>query len=239
MNDDQRRRAVSANLTAVRDRIRAACAASARDPQEVTIVAITKTFPASDVRILADLGVRHMGENRHPEAGRKARECADLDLTWHFVGQLQRNKANAVAQYADIVESVDRPALIDTLSRAAGNAGREIGVCVQVDLDASPTDSGPSARGGAPRPQVLDLADQIAASAGLRLLGVMAVAPLGQDPGPPFRLLADTHEVVLARHPQARMRSAGMSSDFEAALHAGATHLRLGSALLGRREQVK
>lgn len=239
MTEDERRSTLARNLDVVRGRIKAACAAHGRDPQEVTIVAISKTFPASDVRILADLGLRHMGENRHPEAGEKARQCADLDLTWHFVGQLQRNKAGAVARYADIVESVDRPALVTALSRAAQSADRRLGVCVQVDLDPPDPAAPGRSRGGAPVAAIGDLADQIAASPGLELLGVMAVAPLGQDPRGPFEALAAAHDTITAAYPQARMRSAGMSADFEAAIAAGATHLRLGSVLLGHREQLK
>jgi pyridoxal phosphate enzyme (YggS family) len=239
MTDEHRRAALTGNLQAVRDRIAASCAASDRDPQEVTIVAITKTWPAGDVRILADLGVHHVGENRHPEAALKASECADLELTWHFVGQLQRNKAGAVARYADIVESVDRPALVTALGKAAQSAGRRLGVCVQVDLDPAVEAAGGGSRGGAPVEAVPGLADRIVATPGLDLLGVMMVAPLSQEPAAAFQRLADVHDTITDRYPQAQMRSAGMSADFEAAIAAGATHLRLGSALLGHREQLK
>ena len=99
---------IADGLDAVRERIAAACAAAGRDADEVTLVVVTKFFPASDVRLLADLGVRDVGENRHQEAVEKAAECADLDLRWHFVGGLQSNKAAAVAAYADVVHSVDR-----------------------------------------------------------------------------------------------------------------------------------
>jgi PLP dependent protein len=236
-----RRAELAENLAVVTDRIGAACAAVDRDPEGVTIVAITKTWPADDVALLAELGIRHVGENRDQEAREKAAACAGLGLTWHFVGQLQRNKAASVARYADIVESVDRSSLVAALDRGAGRAGRHLGVCIQVDLDESPhpgTDAGP-ARGGAAPDQVLDLADQIGACDGLELLGVMAVAPLGQDPGPAFDRLAVLHERLAARHPGATMRSAGMSGDLEPAIAAGATHVRLGSALLGHREPLK
>jgi len=239
MTDDQRRAELAQNLAAVNDRVAGACAASGRNPQEVTIVAITKTRPASDVRILADLGIRHVGENRHQEAHAKATECADLPLTWHFVGQLQRNKAGSVARYVDIIESVDRPTLVTALERGASNAGRRLGVCVQVDLDQSGQGASGGLRGGAQPEDVAGLCDQIAASESLDLLGVMAVAPLGEDPSGPFQRLADLHDTITARHPQAVMRSAGMSGDLEAAVTAGATHIRLGSALLGHREQLK
>ncbi|MCU0300463.1 MAG: YggS family pyridoxal phosphate-dependent enzyme [Candidatus Nanopelagicales bacterium] len=236
-----RRAELAAHLAAVHERIDAACRAVGRSGEEVTVVAITKTFPASDVRLLAGLGVRHVGENRDQEARPKAEACRDLDLTWHFVGQLQRNKAASVARYADVVESVDRGRLVTALDRAAGEVGRRIGACVQVDLDerAHVPEPGVPGRGGCPPAEVLDLAGQVAASRHLDLLGVMAVAPLGADPVAAFDLLAAVHAQVLAEHPAAGMRSAGMSGDLEAAIAAGATHVRLGSALLGRREALK
>ena len=158
-----RRAELAENLTAVTQRVAAACVAADRDPQEVTIVAITKTWPASDVELLAELGVRHVGENRDQEAREKATACAGLGLTWHFVGQLQRNKAASVARYADIVESVDRPSLVAALDRGAEQAGRRLGVCIQVDLDETPHEgsSGGAVRGGAAPDEVLGLAEQV------------------------------------------------------------------------------
>ena len=236
-----RRAELAQNLTSVTQRITAACVAADRDPQEVTIVAITKTWPAGDVELLAELGIRHVGENRDQEAREKAAACAGLGLTWHFVGQLQRNKAASVAGYADIVESVDRASLVAALDQGAERAGRRLGVCIQVDLDRTPADgtAGGPARGGAGPDEVLGLADQIGACDRLDLLGVMAVAPLGADPGAAFDRLAAIHEQVRAQHPGATMRSAGMSGDLEPAIAAGATHIRLGSALLGHRESLK
>ena len=237
----QRQAELAGNLATVRQRISGACAAAGRDPGSVTIVAITKTWPASDVHLLAGLGVRHVGENRDQEAREKAAACTGLGLTWHFVGQLQRNKAPSVAQYADIVESVDRTALVGALDRAAVQAGRRIGVCLQVDIDGSHNDAGPGgpARGGAAPADVPGLADQVAGSSSLDLRGVMAVAPLGVDPRSAFDRLVVVHEQLLTQHPGASMRSAGMSGDLEPAIAAGATHVRLGSALLGHREPLK
>jgi pyridoxal phosphate enzyme (YggS family) len=236
-----RRAELAENLTAVTQRVAAACVAADRDPQEVTIVAITKTWPASDVGLLAELGVRHVGENRDQEAREKAKACAGLGLTWHFVGQLQRNKAASVARYADIVESVDRPSLVAALDRGAEQAGRRLGVCIQVDLDETPHEatSGGAVRGGAAADEVLGLAEQVVGCGSLELLGVMAVAPLGVDPAPAFDRLAMIHDQMRAHHPGATMRSAGMSGDLEPAIAAGATHIRLGSALLGHREPLK
>ncbi|MGB7982474.1 MAG: YggS family pyridoxal phosphate enzyme [Candidatus Nanopelagicales bacterium] len=250
MSRTARREQVRANLATARTRIAGACATVGRDPAEITIVAITKTFPTSDVALLAELGITQVGENRDQEARVKAQECGGLGLTWHFVGQLQRNKAGSVARYADVVQSVDRGALIGALDRGAGAAGRRLGICVQVDLSEAGADTGggpdlgPEAgrtlhRGGARPDGVLALADLVAGAEHLDLLGVMAVAPLGADPQPAFDRLAAVHDRVLLGHPQARMRSAGMSGDLEAAVAAGATHVRLGSALLGHREPLK
>jgi pyridoxal phosphate enzyme (YggS family) len=239
--DPGRTEELAANLTSVRARIDAAVSAAGRSAGSVTVVAITKTWPASDVRILAGLGVDHVGENRDQEARPKAAECADLSLTWHFVGQLQRNKAGSVAHYATIVESVDRVPLVAALDRAAGQVGRRIGVCLQVDLVEAPdpVHTGPGRRGGARPDEVLDLAAEVAGAGNLDLLGVMAVAPLGVDPRGPFDRLAAVHERLLVEHPGATMRSAGMSGDLEEAVAAGATHVRLGSALLGHRKSLK
>lgn len=223
-----RREAIAANLARVRQRVAEACAAAGRDPAEVTIVAVTKTFPAADVRLLADLGVLDVGENRDQEAAPKAHELADLPLRWHFVGQLQTNKCRSVAGYAHLVHSVDRPRLVAALS-AAVREGHRLGCLVQVALDDAPD------RGGARAVDVPSLADAVAAAPGLELRGVMAVAPLGADPRRAFARLADVASGVRRQHPGAAIISAGMSGDLEAAIAAGATHVRVGTALLGDR----
>jgi len=228
MSDD-RLAELAANLGRVRARLAAACRAAGRDPEAVSLVAITKTWPADDVRRLAALGVRDVGENRDQEARPKAAACADLGLVWHFVGQLQTNKARSVAGYADVVHSVDRPRLVSALDRGAVEAGRAVGVLLEVALD------GEAGRGGAPAAEVPALAALVAESAALRLLGVMGVAPLGADPAPAFARLAAVSAALRSEHPQAGWISAGMSGDLEAAIAAGATHVRVGTALLGRR----
>src|SRR5689334_23217681 len=167
-----RRAELAANLASVRARIEAACAAADRDPDEVGLVVVTKYFPPSDVRLLADLGVRDVGENKHQEAQAKAAECADLGLVWHFIGGLQSNKAAAVAAYAGVVESVDRPKLVSGLNRGAGERDAVLDCLVQVSLDPP----GASGRSGADPSDVPRLADAIAAAEHLRLAGVMAVA---------------------------------------------------------------
>lgn len=230
-----RRAQVEAGLTSVRGRIARACEAAGRSADEVTIVVVTKTFPASDVRLLAELGVRDIGENKHQEARAKHDECADLPLRWHFVGGLQSNKASAVAAYCDVVHSVDRRKLVEALDRAAESADRAVGCLVQVSLDPGTAEG----RSGVPTEQAVELADRVAAAGGLDLLGVMGVAPLDGDPGKAFDLLAEVAEQVQVQHPAARMISAGMSSDLEAAIACGATHVRVGSAVLGEREVLR
>ncbi len=204
-----------------------ACAAAGRDRTEVTVVAVSKTWPAADVRALRELGVRDFGENRDQEAAEKAAEVPDV--RWHFVGRLQTNKARSVASYAAVVHSLDRPRLASALSAGAGLAGRTVDVLVQVALDDGP------GRGGAAPAAVAALADIVADLPGLRLAGVMAVAPLGGDPAAAFRRLGALSRALRERHPEAVAISAGMSGDLEAAVTAGATHLRVGTALFGRR----
>jgi pyridoxal phosphate enzyme (YggS family) len=222
-----RREELAANLADVEARIAAACAGAGRSREDVTLVAVTKTWPASDAALLRDLGVTDLGENRDQEAAPKAAEVPDV--TWHFVGSLQTNKCRSVAGYADVVHAVDRLAVVEALAEGAQRAGRELVALVQVSLDGDP------ARGGAPVAEVPQLADHVAGAEGLRLGGVMAIAPLDADPAHAFALLARVAAQLQAAHPGATVVSAGMSGDLEQAVAAGATHLRVGSALLGPR----
>ena len=230
-----RRDEIEAGLATVRDRIEGACTDAGRSSTEITLVVVTKFFPPSDVRLLADLGVRHVGENRHQEAVEKAGECADLDLDWHFIGSLQSNKAAAVAGYSTVVESVDRTKLLGGLSRGAQEHGKELDCLVQVSLD-PPEASG---RSGAAMDAVPGLAERVLEADGLRLRGVMGVAPLGGDARAAFARLAEVAAVVRLMEPQATWISGGMSGDLEEAIKEGATHLRIGSAVLGPRPVVK
>ncbi len=232
--DADRTAQIRAGLAAVRDQIAAAAAAARRDPAEVTLVAVAKTFPAADVRIAAGLGVREVGENRDQEARVKAAELADLNLNWHFVGQLQRNKCASVARYATVVHSLDRPAVIDALAAGAQRAGRHVVGLVQVDLG-TPHSDRTARRGGASPDAVPALAELIAAAPALRLGGVMAVAPLGADLAAAFGRLRRIAETLRRSHPDAGIISAGMSGDLAAAIAAGATHVRVGTAIFGGR----
>jgi PLP dependent protein len=229
VTDSPRREELALRLAEVRRRIAKACDASGRDVGDVTLIAVTKTWPASDVRLLSELGIADVGENRDAEAAPKAAQCADLPLTWHFIGQLQTNKAPSVVRYASVVHSVDRARLIQALGRAARRAGRVIQCLIEVSLDDDP------ARGGAPAAEVPALAEAVAAEASLVLGGVMAIPPLGVPPAEAFARLLDSAAAVRAVRPAATVISAGMSGDLEAAVAAGATHLRIGTALLGDR----
>lgn len=228
-----RRDEIEASLATVRGRIQGACAEVDRDPAGVRLVVVTKFFPASDVRLLADLGVRDVGENRHQEAQAKAAECADLPMTWHFIGALQSNKAAAVASYSHVVESVDRVKLVAPLSRGAHE--RPLDCLLQVSLDPP----GERGRAGADPGQLDELARAVEEAPPLRLRGLMAVAPLGEDPAAAFDRLARIRTDFLVEHPTAEWLSAGMSGDLEQAVRAGATHVRVGSAILGSRPRVK
>jgi len=231
-----RREELAAALAAVQGRIERACIAAGRRREDVHLVVVTKFFPASDVALLAGLGVTDVGESRDQEAAAKVAElrCAEdaggaAVPRVHFVGQLQSRKAGSVARYADVVHSVDREKVARALDRGAQAAGRTLDVLVQVSLDADPD------RGGVPVAQAGELADLVAGMGHLRLRGVMAVAPLGADPDHAFADLATVAVGIRERHPGATWVSAGMSGDLEAAIAHGATHLRVGSAILGSR----
>ncbi|NYT94398.1 YggS family pyridoxal phosphate-dependent enzyme [Salinispora sp. H7-4] len=233
---------LAAGLARVRTRIADACAAAGRDPGAVTMIAVTKTYPASDVVALVGLGATEVGENRDQEAAAKAAEVAAAGVVprWHFVGQLQRNKAKSVVRYADVVQSVDSVRLARALDRAsAAERDRPLEVLLQVSID------GALGRGGAlPGSADLDaglgpVAEAVAGADGLRLGGLMAVAPLGWEPDRAFARLAEVAAGFRAQHPQAALLSAGMSGDLESAIRHGATHVRVGSALLGMRPTLR
>jgi pyridoxal phosphate enzyme (YggS family) len=233
---DPRRREIADRLHQVTDRITAACAAAGRPPDQVHLIAVTKTFPASDVLHLAALGVADVGENRDQEAAGKAAavSAAGVDLRWHFVGRLQRNKCRSVVRYADWVHSVDSVRLAAALGAAAAAADRTVEALVQVSLDGDPTRGGAVLAG----PSEVDLArvtDAVASAVGVRLAGLMAVAPIDWEPEAAFARLAEIAHKVRVNHPTATVLSAGMSGDLEAAVRYGATHIRIGTALLSQR----
>jgi len=201
----------------------------------VTLTAVTKTYPASDVLLLAGLGVTDVGENRDQEAAPKAAEVrsAGVGLRWHYIGQLQRNKAKSVVAYADVVESVDSLRLAAALEKAAAGREKPLDVLIQVSIDGDPE------RGGAAGDDLWRISDAVASSGALRLGGLMAVAPLGWEPDRAFARLAEVRDRLVAAHPGATVLSAGMSGDLEAAIRHGATHVRIGTSLLGMRNPLR
>lgn len=227
-------------LDAVRQRIDRATTAAGRGDNPPRLIVVSKFHPAEDVRRLAALGVKDFGENRDQEASAKAEELEGLDLTWHFVGQLQSKKSKTVVRYASAVHSVDRAQLVTALERAMAAqqelTGRgDLDCFIQVSLD---EDAG-AHRGGAAPDEVPQLAEQLEAAGGLRLAGVMAVAPLGADPDRAFEKLLGISTGLQRDFPGATGISAGMSQDLEAAVRFGATHLRIGSDILGSRPAVR
>ena len=219
----------------VRERLRGATERAGRDVGDVTLVVVTKTWPASDIEVLQSLGVRDIGESRHQEARDKVRALRSLDLNWHFVGQVQTNKAAKIAEYADVVHSVDSSKVAERLAAGAHRGGRPLSCFVQVDLE--PAASAPR-RGGVPADDeaaLREVCDAVGRADLLRLVGVMAVPPIDAEPSAAYAALASVSERVRRLHPQATAVSGGMSGDFEAAVEAGATHVRVGSAILGKR----
>jgi pyridoxal phosphate enzyme (YggS family) len=235
VDDDARRAQLAASLSEVRERIARACAEAARPAGAVTLVAVTKTYPASDVVLLAGLGVTDVGENRDQEAAPKAAaaRAEGVRLRWHYIGRLQRNKVTSVVGYADVVESVDSERLVAALAKAVAGRESALDVLVQVSID------GDSERGGAAGDDLGRISDAVAASDGLRLRGLMAVAPLGWEPDRAFARLAELSARLVATHPGAGTLSAGMSGDLEAAIRHGATHVRIGTSLLGMRNLLR
>lgn len=204
-----------------------AARAAGRSPEELTTIVVTKFHPASLVRELASLGVADVGENRHQEAQAKAAELSDLDLRWHFVGQLQSKKARQARAYASVIHSVDRVSLVDALRSDEW----DIDCFVQLNLTDDP------ARGGVADRDLEPLVDHIVDTPGLRLLGVMAVAPIGDEPRRAFERVRLASERVRRIAPDATRISAGMSQDYADAIAEGATHLRIGTAITGNRPQ--
>jgi pyridoxal phosphate enzyme (YggS family) len=216
---------LEARVLEVQERIAAAARAAGREASEITTIVVTKFHPAELVRELHALGIRHVGENRHQEAVAKHAELSELDLTWHFIGQLQSNKARAVAEYARVVHSVDRPSLVSALA----NQDREVDVFLEINLTDVP------GRGGVLPAELESLCEAVLQVPVLTLRGVMAVAPVDEEPAAAFERVLGYAERVRALAPSARDLSIGMSGDFEAAIALGATHLRIGTAITGKR----
>lgn len=216
---------LESRLAGVREGVADAVRDAGRDPSDVTTIVVTKFHPATLVRELYALGVREFGENRHQDAAPKAVLLTDLAPHWHFVGQLQSKKAKSVLTYAHTIHSVDRTSLVDVLA----SAGQPVDVFLQLNLTDDP------ARGGVDPLRVRELAEDVLRVDRLRLLGVMAVAPLDAEPRAAFARVREASERLRELAPHARFLSMGMSNDYREAILEGATHLRIGTAITGNR----
>ena len=227
----ERRLELQANLQDVEREISQACVDANRNRSDVTLIAVTKTWPATDVDLLAGLGVTDVGENRDQEAKPKHEEVQATNLIWHAIGQLQTNKAKSVSAWADVVHSVDRTDLVTALTKAVVDRETPLKVLIQANLDPNPTEN----RGGALPSEIMSLAKLISECKGLDLQGIMGVAPLSGDDDEAFARLQELASQIQSAFPEANWISAGMSGDFAIALKYGATHLRIGSSILGNR----
>ncbi len=212
-------------LGAVHADIRDAVRESGRDPASVTTIVVTKFHPAMMVQELAELGVRDFGESRHQEAREKVTEVADSTLTWQFVGQVQGKKARQISAYSSVIHSVDRESLVNALE----STERTTDCFLQLNLTDDPS------RGGVSLDALVPLADRVLSTPGIRLMGVMAVAPLGEDSRRAFSRVRQASEMLRTVAPDAVWISAGMSGDYREAILEGATHLRIGTAITGNR----
>ena len=217
---------VAARWRAVRADIDAECRRLGRNPEDITLVVVTKFHSADVNRQLFEAGARDFGESRHQDASVKVAELADLDVTWHFVGQIQSNKARAIAKYADVLHSLDRNSVVDALATAE----RRVNGFIELNLTDDP------GRGGVnSADEMLALAERIASTDAIELRGVMAVAPLEEEPARAFDRVAALSAALTQAHPHATDISAGMSADWKEALGVGATHVRIGTSITGNR----
>ena len=226
-----RRDELAINWQAVQTAVTTACESAGRNFAEVQIIAVTKTWPASDVDLLAELGVTNVGENRDQEASTKHSQVTAANLKWHAIGQIQTNKVKSIAKWADVVHSIDRPELVEAFAKALKDSSKKLDVFIQLNLD----DHAAEHRGGATADELLKLAAKVSAVPNLNLIGVMGVAPLEGAAAAAFGKLQHLSVELQSQYPDASYISAGMSMDYEIALKYGATHLRIGSAILGSR----
>lgn len=225
---------IKTNYEQIQERINKACQEAKREISEISLIAVTKTYPVEDIELLHDLGIQNVGENKDQDAAIKHSQVKNKFI-WHFIGQLQSNKAKSVVNYADLIHSVDRVSLVKEIQKCAEKIGKKQDILIQVDLDQRGPD--PS-RGGIWPAELLDLADKIANSSNLNLKGLMSVAPVDDRAVDAFSRLFQIRSDFLKFHPEATVLSAGMSEDLEEAILSGATHLRIGSALLGQRPKI-
>jgi pyridoxal phosphate enzyme (YggS family) len=214
-------------LLEVNERIATAAAKAGRNPADIKLIVVTKTFPITDLQNLYDLGVREFGENRDQEASEKV-GLLPADINWHFQGQIQSNKLKSITSWATYIHSIDQLKYAKLVSEFAGNQRKSI--FLQVSLDQIP-----ESRGGVDPAKLVELASGITEFTNLNLIGLMAVAPLDEDTDQAFSRLSQIHSHFREGFPDAKYLSAGMSGDYESAILHGATHIRIGSSILGNR----
>ena len=220
-------------LAEAQQRIAAAALAATRNPEDIKLIVVTKNHPAQLVLDLLELGARDFGENRDQEAAPKAAEVratSPIEHRWHFIGQLQSNKVKSVVSYADSVHSLDRQSLLDSLGKATVERAHPLDVFIQLNLTDDP------GRGGIHPTDLLPFAENVLAHPGLKLVGVMGVAALDHNLERDFGTIRSASEKLQTLKSDATFISAGMSEDFEKAIAYGATHLRIGSAITGKRQ---
>jgi hypothetical protein len=227
MNNLDRKSELLNSLTNVRSRITEAASNASRSPEEVTLIVVTKTYPVSDVQILHEIGVRDFGENRSAEGLEKS---ALVTGHWHFQGQIQSNKIAAISSWAHTVHSLDDLSHVGKFDRAVGEIpGKRLNVFIQISLD------GDASRAGVGGDELLALGQALASSQNLDLVGLMVVPPVEAEPEKAFSEVAELAQQFRKEFPMARSLSAGMSGDYEIAISHGATHIRVGSQILGAR----
>jgi pyridoxal phosphate enzyme (YggS family) len=222
---------ILSNLESVKEKISAAAQAAGRAPNEITLIAVTKTFPVSDLEILYELGVRNFGENRDQEAAPKV-GVLPADITWHFQGGIQSNKLKSISNWASVIHSVDKFKYAQMISQFSVGKTKEI--FIQVSLDTLP-----QSREGVDPADLMQLAEQIMSLPNLEVKGLMAVAPLDQPTEQAFVRLQQIQQKFIQLYPAASSLSSGMSGDYELAISLGATHVRIGSSILGNRSPIK
>jgi len=222
---------ILSNLKSVKEKISAAAQAAGRSPSEITLIAVTKTFPVSDLEILYEIGVRNFGENRDQEAAPKV-GVLPADITWHFQGGIQSNKLKSISNWASVIHSVDKFKYAQMISQFSVGKTKEI--FIQVSLDTLP-----QSREGVDPADLMQLAEQIMSLPNLEVKGLMAVAPLDQPTEQAFVRLQQIQQKFIQLYPAASSLSSGMSGDYELAISLGATHVRIGSSILGNRSPIK
>lgn len=217
---------ITNGLAQVKERISQAASKAERFLDEITLIAVTKTYPVSDVAILHNLGISNFGENRSDEGAEKSAQVSGI---WHFQGQVQSRKLREIAGWASYIHSIDSAEHAEKLSRICVEMEKDISIFLQLSLDGAPD------RGGVTAAEISALAEQVSQLPNIKLVGLMCVPPVSYEHERAFSEISDIHRGFKGAFPEAKLLSAGMSSDFDVAIAHGATHLRVGSQILGSR----